>query len=73
MSIWPLKSNKVHLCIKGSVMGMKLGSVVMVLMMVFIAKISLETAMAEKTPDLPNDRSPASIDQSYRDHLASKH
>lgn len=51
-------------------MGMKLGSVVMVLMMVFIAKISFETAMAERTPDTPNDRSPASIDQSYRDHLA---
>lgn len=52
-------------------MGIKLGSVVMVLMMFFIAKISFETAMAEKAPDSYNDRSPASIDQSYRDHMMS--
>lgn len=53
-------------------MGIKLGSIVMVLMVFFIAKISFETAMAEKNPEAINDRSPASIDQSYRDHL-SKH
>ncbi len=41
----------------------------MILMMVFIAKISFETAMAEKVPDKINDRSSASIDQSYTDHL----
>lgn len=53
-------------------MGVKLGSIVMVLMIFFIAKISFETAMAEKNPDhLPtsNERSPASIDQSYHDHM----
>lgn len=49
-------------------MGIKLGSVVMVLMIVFIAKISFETALAEK-PDTLNDRSPASIDQSYNEHI----
>jgi hypothetical protein len=56
-------------------MGVKLGSVVMVLMMFFIAKISFETAMAEKTPERINERSPASIDQSYNDHMnnVSKH
>lgn len=56
-------------------MGMKLGSIVMVLMVFFIAKISFETAMAEKNPESSSsvaanfDRSPASIDQSYQDHL----
>ena len=52
-------------------MGIKLGSIVMVLMVFFIAKISFETAMAEKNPaaEKLNERSPASIDQSYQDHL----
>jgi hypothetical protein len=50
-------------------MSIKLGSVVMVLMMFFIAKISFETAIAEKAPERINERSPASIDQSYNDHL----
>jgi hypothetical protein len=50
-------------------MGVKLGSIVMVLMMFFIAKISFETAMAEKSPEKINERSPASIDKSYEDHL----
>jgi hypothetical protein len=50
-------------------MGVKLGSIVMVLMVFFIAKISFETAMAEKIPDRINERSPASIDQSYNDHM----
>lgn len=53
-------------------MGMKLGSIVMVLMMFFIAKISFETAMAEKMPERVNERSPASIDQSYNDHMARR-
>jgi hypothetical protein len=35
----------------------------------FIAKISFETAMAEKVPDRMYDRSAASIDKSYQDHL----
>ncbi len=52
-------------------MGVKLGSVVFVLMAFFIAKISFETAMAEKVPERLNERSPASIDQSYNDHMAS--
>ncbi len=52
-------------------MSVKLGSIVMVLMIFFIAKISFETAMAEKNPEaaIMNDRAPASIDQSYEDHL----
>lgn len=53
-------------------MGIKLGSIVIVLMMFFIAKIGFETAMAEKAPTQNNNlnmRSPASIDQSYQDHL----
>lgn len=51
-------------------MGVKLGSIVMVLMVFFIAKISFETAMADqKVPEKYNERSPASIDKSYQDHL----
>jgi hypothetical protein len=50
-------------------MTVKLGSVVMVLMFFFIAKISFETAMAEKNPEQFNERSPASIDQSYNEHM----
>ncbi len=50
-------------------MSIKLGSIVVILMVFFIAKISFETAMAEKSPTVVNDRSPASIDQSYQDHL----
>lgn len=53
-------------------MGVKLGSIVMVLMVCFIAKISFETATAKNTPHETaknNDRSPASIDQSYHDHM----
>lgn len=50
-------------------MSFKLGSIVVVLMVFFIAKISFETAIAEKTPDTINDRAPASIDQSYNDHM----
>jgi len=50
-------------------MSVKLSSLVMVLLMFFIAKISFETAMAEKTPQKISERSPASIDQSYLDHM----
>ncbi len=53
-------------------MGVKLGSIVMVLMVFFIAKIGFETATAENSPEISrvaNDRSPASIDQSYHDHM----
>lgn len=50
-------------------MGVKLGSIVMVLMIFFIAKISFETAMAERVPEKQSDRSPASIDKSYQDHM----
>lgn len=53
-------------------MGIKLSSIVMVLMMAFIAKISFETAMAEKGADPVNERSPASIDQSYKEHISLK-
>lgn len=55
-------------------MSVKFSSVVMVLIMFFLAKISFETAMAEKTPDHVNERSPASIDQSYNEHVTlNKH
>ncbi|MGE3609761.1 MAG: hypothetical protein AB7I27_09275 [Bacteriovoracaceae bacterium] len=54
-------------------MPLKLGSLVIVLMMFFIAKISFETAMAEKAPERINERSPASIDQSYEDHVYKGH
>lgn len=50
-------------------MSIKLGSIVTVLMMFFIAKISFETAIEDKVHDKINERSPASIDQSYNDHL----
>jgi hypothetical protein len=50
-------------------MSIKLGSVVFLLLACFIAKISFETAIAEKNPEQINTRSPASIDQSYNDHL----
>ena len=53
-------------------MSIKLGSFVMVLMMFFIAKISFETAIAEKAPERINERSPASIDQSYNEHMAKR-
>lgn len=53
-------------------MGVKLGSIVLVLLVFFIAKISFETAMAEKVPEHVNERSPASIDQSYNDHMARR-
>ena len=56
-------------------MGIKLGSVVMLLMFCFIAKVSFETATADTSPETKlasNDRSPASIDQSYYDHLNNK-
>lgn len=53
-------------------MSIKLGSVVMILMIFFIAKISFESATAEKIPERVNDRSSASIDQSYNDHMAKR-
>lgn len=56
-------------------MQFKLGSIVMVLMVCFLAKISFETATAQNhfpEKDRINDRSPASIDQSYHDHLNKK-
>jgi hypothetical protein len=55
-------------------MSIKFGSIVMLLMVFFIAKVSFETAMAEKNPEFSrsNERSPASIDKSYIDHLNKK-
>ena len=53
-------------------MGIKLGSIVMVLMVFFIMKVSFETATAESNPGeiaQINDRTPASIDQSYFEHM----
>ena len=65
---------KVTIKIIGVFMAIKLGSVVMIMMFFFIAKISFETAMGDKNSALVvNDRSPASIDQSYNDHMNSRH
>ncbi len=52
-------------------MGVKFSSIVMVLLVCFIAKISFESATASNKvdPSHVNERSPASIDQSYHDHL----
>jgi hypothetical protein len=53
-------------------MGVKLGSIVILLMICFIAKISFETATADTNQEITsvvNERSPASIDQSYFDHM----
>jgi hypothetical protein len=53
-------------------MGVKLSSIVMILMIFFIAKVSIESATASKRPEghiVSNERSPASIDKSYFDHL----
>ena len=61
--------------LKGTeVMGIKFGSIVMLLLVFFVVKISFESAMAEKNPDRiqDNERSPASIDKSYIDHLNKK-
>ena len=55
-----------------NMMTVKLSSVVMVLMMFFIAKISFESATAENVPQTYHERSPASIDQSYNDHMAKR-
>lgn len=52
-------------------MSIKFGSVVLVLMMFFIAKISFETAVAQK-PEEENLRAPASIDKSYYDHVSKR-
>lgn len=56
-------------------MGVKLGSIVMVLMVFFMAKIGFESATADNSPERTqiNDRSPASIDQSYHDHMNKPH
>lgn len=53
-------------------MSIKLGSIVMVLLVCFIAKISFETALAEKMPEQVNERSPASIDKSYNEHIMAR-
>jgi len=54
-------------------MSIKLGSIITVLLVCFIAKISFETALAEKIPEQVNERSPASIDKSYNDHIMARH
>lgn len=48
-------------------MGIKLGSIVAVIMFIFLAKISFESATAE-TQKNQAARGPASIDQSYTDY-----
>jgi hypothetical protein len=50
-------------------MGVKMGSLVLILVISFLAKISFESAVAEKIPEQENLRSPASIDKSYQEHL----
>lgn len=53
-------------------MSIKLGSIITALLVCFIAKISFETALAEKVPEQINERSPASIDKSYNDHIMAR-
>ncbi|MFY7993446.1 MAG: hypothetical protein ACOVP4_09160 [Bacteriovoracaceae bacterium] len=48
-------------------MGIKLGSVVAVILFIFIAKISFESATAE-TQQPASYRGPASIDKSYTEY-----
>jgi hypothetical protein len=53
-------------------MGVKFGTIIIILLISFIAKVTFETATAEKNAELTsaeNERSPASIDRSYQDHL----
>jgi hypothetical protein len=52
-------------------MAMKFSSIVMILLVFFIAKISIESVSAAKRSDQisDNERSPASIDRSYQEHL----
>ncbi|HXH31050.1 MAG TPA: hypothetical protein VNJ01_09580 [Bacteriovoracaceae bacterium] len=52
-------------------MGFKMGSIVMILMLVFIAKISLESAIGEKEPEKIHERTTASIDQSYYEQMGA--
>lgn len=51
-------------------MQFKIGSIVALLIVGFIVKISFETAMAEKVPHHSLERIPSSIDKNYRDHMA---
>ena len=76
MPILPLVATILIERLRIGVMGVKLGSVVMVLMFFFIAKISFESATggtsSHELSQVDNERSPASIDQSYHDHM-NKH
>jgi hypothetical protein len=56
-------------------MGIKLGSIVFILMAFFIAKITFEAAVTDKAPEtqvVSSQRMPASIDESYNDYLARR-
>jgi hypothetical protein len=50
-------------------MTIKLSSVVVALVFMFIAKISFEAAVGEKNSETPHERTTASIDKSYQDHM----
>ncbi|HLW57694.1 MAG TPA: hypothetical protein VKY27_09935 [Bacteriovoracaceae bacterium] len=50
-------------------MQFKIGSLLILLIVGFIVKISFETAFAEKVPHHSPERIPASIDQNYRDYV----
>lgn len=52
-------------------MQFKLSSLVIVMVFGFIAKVTIETAMAEKVPRHSMERIPASIDKNYRDHMTA--
>ncbi len=54
-------------------MAFKMGSLVMVLMMVFFAKISFESVFGTKGQESINARTTASIDQSYTEHITGAH
>lgn len=50
-------------------MQFKIGSILVLLIIGFIVKISFETAMAEKVPHHSQERIPASIDKNYQDYM----
>jgi len=55
-------------------MQVKFGSIVTALILAFIVKISYETATSQNSAKAASldERSPASIDKSYQDHLARR-
>jgi len=53
-------------------MSIRLNTIIFILALSFVAKISVETATAKREPERKILRSAASIDQSYADHMNLK-